>query len=133
MYHVQEEPIDLSQVSTGIGPDTGAVLIFAGTARADGMDILRLKTDKEEAEKEIVRIIGEAEKKWELTRVQVIHRYGPMKVREGIVLITVASGHRDVVYAASRYLIDELKVRVPIWKAELFGEKVRWIPALENN
>jgi molybdopterin synthase catalytic subunit len=128
MYHIQEEPIDLSQVFNGIGPDTGAVLIFAGTVRADGMDILRLETDKEEAEREIVRIIGEAEEKWELTGVQVIHRYGSMKVGEVIVLITVTSGHRDVAYAASRYLIDELKTRVPIWKAELFGDKVRWVP-----
>lgn len=128
MYHIQEEPIDLSQVFTGIGPDTGAVLIFAGTVRSDGMDILRLETDKEEAEKEITRIIRETEERWELTRVRVIHRYGPMKVGEVIVLITVESGHRDVAYAASRYLIDELKVRVPIWKAELFGDTVRWVP-----
>jgi molybdopterin synthase catalytic subunit len=128
MYHIQEEPIDLSQVFTGTGPETGAVLIFAGTVRDDGMDTLRLETDKEEADKEIARIIKEAEEKWSLTRVQVIHRYGPMKVGEVIVLITVASGHRDVAYAASRYLIDELKVRVPIWKAELFGDNVRWVP-----
>lgn len=128
MFHIQEEPIDLSQVFSGIGPETGAVLIFAGTVRADGMDVLRLETDLEEAEKEIVRIIGEAEEKWELTRVQVVHRYGPLKVGDVIVLITVASGHRDVAYAASRYLIDELKVRVPIWKAELFGDSVRWVP-----
>jgi molybdopterin synthase catalytic subunit len=128
MYLMQEDPIDLSQVFQDIGPETGAVLIFAGTVRADGMDVLRLETDKEEAEKEIKRIIEEAEQKWELARVQVIHRYGSMKVGEVIVLISVASGHRDVAYAASRYLIDELKVRVPIWKAELFGEKVRWVP-----
>ena len=128
MYHIQEEPIDLSQVFAGIGPDTGAVLIFAGTVRADGMDVLRLETDKEEAEKEIVRIIEETEKKWDLTRIQVIHRYGSLKVGEVIVLITVASGHRDVAYNASRFLIDELKVRVPIWKAELFGDTVRWVP-----
>lgn len=128
MYLIQEEPIDLSQVFAGTGPDTGAVLIFAGTVRADGMDILRLETDKEEAEKEIIRIISEAEEKWDLTRVQVIHRYGSLKVGEVIVLITVASGHRDVAYEASRYLIDELKVRVPIWKAELLGDTVRWVP-----
>lgn len=128
MYRIQEDPIDLSQVFQDIGPETGAVLIFAGTVRADGMDVLRLETDKEEAEKEINRIIEEAEQKWELTRVQVIHRYGSMRVGEVIVLITVASGHRDVAYAASRYLIDELKVRVPIWKAELFGDAVRWVP-----
>ena len=128
MYHIQEEPIDLSQVFAGIGPDTGAVLIFAGTVRADGMDVLSLETDKEEAEKEIVKIIKEAEEKWELTSVHVIHRYGSMKIGEVIVLITVASGHRDVAYTASRFLIDELKVRVPIWKAELFGDKVRWVP-----
>jgi molybdopterin synthase catalytic subunit len=128
MFHIQEEPIDLSQVFTGVGPDTGAVLVFAGTVRDDGMDVLRLETDLEEAEKEIVRIIKEAEEKWELTRVQVIHRYGPLKVGDVIVLITVTSGHRDVAYAASRYLIDELKLRVPIWKAELFGDTVKWVP-----
>jgi len=128
MYHIQEEPIDLSQVFTGIGPDTGAILIFAGTVRADGMDILRLETDKEEAEKEINRIIEETKAKWELTHIQVIHRFGSMKVGEVIVLITVGSGHRDVAYAASRFLIDELKVRVPIWKAELLGDVVRWVP-----
>ncbi len=128
MFHIQEEPIDLSQVFTGVGPETGAVLVFAGTVRDDGMDVLRLETDLEEAEKEIVRIIKEAEEKWELTRVQVIHRYGPLKVGDVIVLITVTSGHRDVAYAASRYLIDELKLRVPIWKAELFGDTVKWVP-----
>jgi molybdopterin synthase catalytic subunit len=128
MYHIQEEPIDLSQVFTGIGPDTGAILIFAGTVRADGMDILRLETDKEEAEKEIIRIIEETKAKWELTHIQVIHRFGSMKVGEVIVLITVGSGHRDVAYAASRFLIDVLKVRVPIWKAELLGDVVRWVP-----
>jgi len=128
MYHIQEEPIDLSQVFTGIGPDTGAILIFAGTVRADGMDILRLETDKEEAEKEINRIIEETKAKWELTHIQVIHRFGSMKVGEVIVLITVGSGHRDVAYAASRFLIDVLKVRVPIWKAELLGDVVRWVP-----
>lgn len=128
MFRIQKDPIDLSLVFQDIGPDTGAVLIFAGTVRADGMDVLRLETDKEEAEKEINRIIEEAYQKWDLTRVKVIHRYGPLKVGEVIVLITVASGHRDVAYAASRYLIDELKVRVPIWKAEHFGDKVRWVP-----
>lgn len=128
MYHIQEEPIDLSHVFVGIGPDTGAVLIFAGTVRADGMDILLLETDREEAEKEIVRIIEEAVEKWVLTHIQVIHRYGSLKVGEVIVLISVASGHRDVAYAASRFLIDELKVRVPIWKAELMGDTIRWVP-----
>jgi molybdopterin synthase catalytic subunit len=128
MYHIQEEPIDLSQVFTGIGPETGAVVIFAGTVRNDGMDILKLETDREEAEKEIVRIIKESEEKWELTRVQVIHRYGPLKVGEVIVLIIVCSGHRENAYDASRFLIDELKVRVPIWKAEITGDTLSWVP-----
>jgi len=128
MYTLQEDPIDLSQVFTGIGPETGAVLIFAGTVRADGMDVLSLETDKEEAEKEIGRIVSEAEERWDLTRIHLIHRYGPMKVGEVIVLISVCSGHRDVAYAASRYLIDELKHRVPIWKAEITGDKVSWVP-----
>lgn len=128
MYHIQEEPIDLSQVFMGVGPETGALLIFAGTVRDDGLDILHLESDLKEAEKEILKIMKEAEERWELTKVQVIHRFGSLKVGEVIVLITVCSGHRDVAYAASRYLIDELKVRVPIWKAEITGDTKTWVP-----
>jgi molybdopterin synthase catalytic subunit len=128
MYILQEQPIDLSQVLPGAGPETGATLIFAGTVRDDGMDVLELETDREEAEKEIGRIVREAEAKWNLTRVQVIHRYGAMKVGEVIVLITVCSGHREEAYDASRYLIDELKHRVPIWKKEISGGRVSWVP-----
>jgi molybdopterin synthase catalytic subunit len=128
MYTLQEKPIDLSQVFTGISPESGATLIFAGTVRADGMDVLTLETDKDEAEREIGRIVREAEDKWDVHRLDVIHRYGPMKVGEVIVLISVCSGHRDVAYAASRYVIDEIKHRVPIWKAEISGDRVSWVP-----
>ena len=96
--------------------------------RDDGLDILHLESDLKEAEKEILKIMKEAEERWELTKVQVIHRFGSLKVGEVIVLITVCSGHRDVAYAASRYLIDELKVRVPIWKAEITGDTKTWVP-----
>jgi molybdopterin synthase catalytic subunit len=79
------------------------------------------------AEKELNFIIEEANEKWGPIKVYVAYRYGKLKIGEVIVLISVAAGHRDAAFVAARYIIDELKVRVPIWKADVFGDNVSWI------
>ena len=128
MYTLQEEPIDLSGAFAGTGPESGATLVFAGTVRDDGMDLLDLETDPDEAERELGRIVGEAEERWDLTGIRIVHRFGPMKVGEVIVLIIVSAAHRENAYEASRFLIDEIKHRVPIWKKEISGERTSWVP-----
>lgn len=136
MIRIQKEPLessDLLAILTDIKPGFGGSVIFAGYVRDDGMDHLVFEADIIEAEKELGRIVAEAEEAHGPLAVRIIHRYGRMEIGEIIVLISVAAGHRDAAYAASRYIIDELKVRVPIWKADVFGDSVSWIPGEKEN
>lgn len=127
MIQIQTEPIDPSNLFDIITPETGALVIFAGTVRADGMDHLLFESDISEAEKELGKIIIEADTRWGPIQTRVSHRYGKMHIGEVIVLIAVAAGHRNEAFLAARYIIDELKIRVPIWKADVFKDKVSWI------
>ena len=127
MIRIQREPIDTSDLFDIISPETGAFVLFAGTVRADGMDHLVFDVDIEEAEKELGHIIDEANTRWGPVQSRVTHRYGEMHIGEVIVLITVAAGHRDQAFAVARYIIDELKIRVPIWKADVTSGTISWI------
>lgn len=127
MIRIQKEPIELTGLFDDITPETGAVVLFVGVVRADGMDHLLLESDTKEAERELGVIIAEAKERWGEFTAKVVHRYGKLMIGEVIVLIAVTSGHRDAAFGAARYIIDEIKVRVPIWKADVFKDSVSWI------
>jgi molybdopterin synthase catalytic subunit len=79
------------------------------------------------AEAECAAIVSEAESRWECT-VALRHRIGVLPIGEAAVAIAAASGHRDEAFAACRYVIEEVKRRVPIWKRELFADgTVEWV------
>ena len=79
------------------------------------------------AEKELARIAARAEKRWPV-RVAAAHRTGRLKVGEASVAIAVGSAHRAEAYAACRFVIEEIKLRLPVWKKERYttGEG-RWL------
>jgi len=80
------------------------------------------------AEKEGLKVLEEASEKFELIDAMAVHRIGKLLPGELAVWVGVLSGHRDAAYAASRYIIDELKTRVPIWKNEQYEDKsAEWI------
>ena len=70
------------------------------------------------AEAEIARHVAEAERRWPLLGVTVIHRYGRIAPGENIVLVVTASSHRQAAFAAAEFLMDYLKTRAPFWKQE---------------
>jgi molybdopterin synthase catalytic subunit len=74
------------------------------------------------AENLIADLIEQAKKNWKIDRVSVLHRLGTVGLGETAVLIQVDSAHRDEAYQASRFLIDEIKHKVPIWKKEYFAD-----------
>jgi molybdopterin synthase catalytic subunit len=80
-------------------------------------------------EREIARIAAEAEKRWPLSGVTIIHRVGRLKVGERIVLVAVASSHRAAAFAACEFLMDFLKTRAPFWKQEERGGGAEWVEA----
>ena len=100
----------------------GAVLIFCGDVRnhSEEQDVSFLEYEAHErmALKQITKILEQAQQKWELHKVEVIHRLGKLKVTECSIAISVSTSHRNDAYEASRYIIDTIKQSVPIWKKE---------------
>jgi molybdopterin synthase catalytic subunit len=100
--------------------DIGAVVTFTGLCRADEngdpIAALTLEHYPGMAEAEIARHVEEANARWPLFGVTVVHRYGRIEPGETIVLVVTASSHREAAFAAASFLMDYLKTRAPFWK-----------------
>ena len=83
------------------------------------------------AEAEIERVMDEAEARWPLQGLTVIHRFGRIAVGEQIVLVITASAHRQAAFEAADFLMDYLKTRAPFWKKEWLhdGGSSGWVEA----
>ncbi len=113
--------------------DIGAVVTFTGICRGDeaGEPIaaLTLEHFPEMAEAEIRRHVEEAQRRWTLLSVTVIHRHGRLVPGDNIVLVITAASHRSAAFAAAEFLMDYLKTRAPFWKqVERSGGK-SWVEA----
>jgi molybdopterin synthase catalytic subunit len=130
--YLTSEPIGLGPLLDSVqSPARGGITSFLGTVRDHhgGRAVLRLDYSAygPMAEAEIARIVAEAESRWDV-RVAVQHRIGQLEIGDVAVAIAVASGHRDEAFVACRYVIEELKRRVPIWKKEYFADgTVSWV------
>jgi molybdopterin synthase catalytic subunit len=120
---VTEQPLDAARLlADSVHPDDGAALLFWGVVRNenDGRPVSHLEYHAyaEMAERTMHRIAEEAISRFGVGDVRVVHRVGRLGVGEASVAIAVAAPHRGEAYEASRYVIEELKRRVPIWKRE---------------
>jgi molybdopterin synthase catalytic subunit len=117
--------------------DIGAVVTFTGVCRGTEDDgpiaALTLEHYPGMAEEEITRHIAEAERRWPLLGVTVIHRYGRIEPGETIVLVVTASSHRQAAFAAGEFLMDYLKTRAPFWKREERTGDTRWVEAKDDD
>ena len=104
----------------------GGITVFLGTTRRITGDReteqLSYEAHESMARKEMIRLAEEAAARWDIMRVAMLHRTGVVPVSHASVIIGVASAHRSEAFEASRWLIDELKVSVPIWKKEHFTD-----------
>jgi molybdopterin synthase catalytic subunit len=114
-------------------PSAGGVAVFIGRVRnhSDAGDVERLEYSAydEMAEKTLLEIAVEASDKWGLSGVAVRHAVGTMPVGSPTVVVVCAAAHRDEAFDACRYVVDELKLRAPIWKKEIGSWGSRWIGA----
>ena len=105
-------------------PDCGAIATFSGTVRRHNFNrqVIRLhyQSYKTLAVKEGNKILGEAKKQFNIINALCVHRVGDLNIGEIAVWIGVNAGHRDAAFDACRYIIDEIKTRVPIWKKEIY-------------
>ena len=116
-------PLPISDVHRFLRCDrAGGSCVFVGTARrwTAGVetDLLTYEAYAPMAEAELDRLAAQAEARWDVVRVAVLHRVGPVPPPEASVIVAVASPHRVDAFDASRWLIDTLKTDVPIWKSE---------------
>jgi len=128
-----EDPLDLHGFLSGFAaPEDGAVLLFLGTVRNhnDGRAVQGLEYEayREMGEEVLLAIAGEAEKRFATDRLGVYHRIGNLDVGEVSTVIAVATPHREEAYGASRFIIEEIKKRLPVWKREKYVEgDSKWV------
>src|ERR1700734_3569043 len=113
--------------------DVGALVTFTGICRADEkgerIAALTLEHYPGMAETEIARHVDEAQSRWPLLGVTVIHRHGRIEPGEVIVLVVTASSHREAAFAAASFLMDYLKTRAPFWKQVEKASGNIWVDA----
>ncbi len=132
MIAITASPIDLTMiVESVVTPESGGINIFVGTTRnhSRGKTVTALEYEAYEsmALRKMQEIANQAQTSWEVQRVSMVHRVGRVPVGESSVVIAVSAAHRDEAFRACRFLIDELKRVVPIWKREYFADgTVEW-------
>ncbi len=116
----------------------GAVVSFVGTVRewvarqpgdATAPSVMELEHYPGMTERSIAEIIVEARQRFDVRGVRVIHRVGPLKVADQIVLVAVTSAHRGQAFQCAEFLMDWLKTQAPFWKKESAGGESRWVDA----
>lgn len=114
-------------------PEAGAVNLFIGTVRnnAHGKHVDKLIFEAYEpmALKEMEKLAAQANQNWSVAKLLMIHAVGEKAVGEPVVVIGIASPHRQEAFEATRFLIDELKKTVPIWKKEFYQDGSIWVNA----
>jgi molybdopterin synthase catalytic subunit len=134
---VQPAPFDLgAEVATFIAgaAGAGAVVTFTGIVRPDdGLTGMEIEHYPGMTEKAVRGIVEEATHRWTLVDALVIHRYGPLKPGEAIMMVATAAPHRGDAFAAAEFLMDYLKSRAPFWKKESRDGGQTWVAAKDTD
>lgn len=109
----------------------GATLFFVGTVRDESngrrVDRMEIQVYKAMAIKQLESIRSEALEKFDVDEVDVIHRFGNLDVTDKIMIIGVGAAHRAEAFDACRYVLENIKRRVPIWKKEFTPSGDYWV------
>ena len=120
-------PVDTATLRANLLDDrVGAYVGFEGWVRDhnQGRPVtgLRYEAYATLAASEGERILDEASARYQILDVRCVHRVGDLAIGELAVWVGVTAAHRDAAFAACRFVIDEVKARVPIWKHEAYAE-----------
>jgi molybdopterin synthase catalytic subunit len=137
---LQREDFDIAAETAALTSgrtDIGAVATFTGICRDNdggtGVAALTLEHYPGMAEAEIARHVEDAQSRWPLLGVTVIHRFGRLVPGENIMMVAVAAAHREPAFAAAEFLMDYLKTRAPFWKKEEQAEGGQWVAAKDSD
>lgn len=133
---IQAEDFDVAAeiaALRGQDPGVGAVCSFIGTVRdrndGSAVSAMELEHYPGMTEKAIEQMIDEAFRRFDIRGARVIHRVGPLQVKDQIVLVVVTSSHRGESFRACEFLMDYLKTQAPFWKKERTPDGERWVDA----
>ena len=132
-FDISSEAIDMADFRASVEDlHCGAYVVFEGWVRNhnDGRDVLRLDYEvyRPLAIKEGNTILAEATQKFDIVKARAIHREGELSLSEPAVVVGVSSAHRGAAFDACRYIIDEVKQRLPIWKKEYYADGlIEWV------
>ncbi|HSG91313.1 MAG TPA: molybdenum cofactor biosynthesis protein MoaE [Pseudomonadales bacterium] len=144
---VSESDFDLGAEYEAVrraAPDAGAVTTFTGCVRdqvvlpagvesategvpGEAVTALLLEHYPGVTERSVEAVAQDAAARWPLLALTVVHRVGRLAPGDQIVLVVVASAHRQAAFDAARFVMDYLKTRAVFWKKELYGSGGRWI------
>ncbi|MCV3270744.1 molybdenum cofactor biosynthesis protein MoaE [Roseobacter sinensis] len=132
---VQDAPFDLgaetAQFAAGHS-NMGAVVTFTGVVRdsdAGSLEVMEIEHYPGMTERALTAIAEEAQQRWSLGDVLVIHRYGSLTHGEMIMMVATAARHRKDAFEAAEFLMDFLKSRAPFWKREVTAHGADWVAA----
>jgi molybdopterin synthase catalytic subunit len=123
-------PFDILRATAYVSDveEAGGVCVFLGTTRSErspsGQELIALDYEAydEMALRQMQQLAEDAQKRWPLLRVAILHRLGRVPISESSVLIAVACAHRAEAFEACRWIIDMLKKEVAIWKKEVWAD-----------
>ena len=118
------------------GTDIGAVVSFTGLVRdnADGdLDVMEIEHYPGMTEAALTKMALQAQQRWSLGDVLVIHRYGRLAPGDQIMMVATSAAHRRDAFEAADYLMDYLKSRAPFWKKEITRQGAGWVAARDED
>jgi molybdopterin synthase catalytic subunit len=136
---VQQAEFDLGAEAAAFAAgrhDVGAVVTFTGIVRdrpGGGLREMLIEHYPGMTERAIAAIEAEAVGRWNLLDSLVIHRHGPLRPGDHIMMVATAAPHRADAFAAAEFLMDYLKSRAPFWKKEIVADGAEWVAARDED
>jgi len=137
---VQEQDFDVGRELVALTDgrvDVGAVASFVGLVRdrndGQGVSEMTLEHYPGMTQSALEDIVGQAQARWDLLDVLVVHRYGRLMPGDKIVLVLVSSAHRGEAFSACEFIMDFLKTGAPFWKKEATPQGSRWVDARDSD
>lgn len=133
MIELTRDPIDVGPLTEAVrSPMSGAIVVFLGTVREMTGDLRTMALDYEAypemALVQMQKLADRARSQWPVDRLAMVHRLGRLELGEVSVGVAVSCPHRKDAFLAGQFLIDELKVTVPIWKKENWADgRTEWV------
>lgn len=135
---VQAKPFDIGAEVAAFAKgrsDIGAVVTFTGVVRDTAGDLAEMVIEHYPGmtERALEAIEAEAVVRWNLGESLIIHRYGPMRPGDQIMMVATAAAHRAAAFEAAEFLMDYLKSRAPFWKKEHTSQGESWVAAKDED